>query len=252
MAAKTLRKMIINRVALVDVGSNPGAAIMLFKSKKEDPPQPEDKEFTDMKIDSTKYSKEEKEQLTALLAKGGVTVDADGPAPEELMKSLAPELRAIVEKAQSDAALAIAAAKVAQEQANEATATAQLEKSAREETEFVAKNTAIVKSFPGDADASARLLHRVKKAVKTEDFTALETLMKSGNEALAKLTNTELGHGEEGRTHGEAYAELKKKANDYAGEHKMSFSKAFDKVCDDNPALVAEYRDEKKSGARTN
>lgn len=245
MAAKVLRKLSINRVALVETGSNPGAAIMLFKSKAVTP-QPEDKEFTDMKIDSSKYTKEEKEALTALLAKGGVTVEAE-PVPEELLKTLAPEIRAMVEKAQTDAAAAVADAKAARESADAATATASLEKAAREETEFVAKSQDIVKAYPGEVDASTRLLFRIKKALKAEDYTALETLLKAGNTALASATGSELGHGQEGRTHGEAYKELKKKADDLVKSEKMLFSKAFDQVCDENPDLVAEYRSERGS-----
>lgn len=246
MATKILRKLVINRVALVEAGANPEAAILLFKSK--DPtPQPEDKEFTDMKIDATKYSKEEKDQLTALLAKGGVTVEADPPT-EEVIKGLPEAVRAIVEKAQADAAQAIADAKAAKEAAETATATAQLEKSAREETEFVAKNVDIVKAYPGEVDASTRLLFRVKKAVKTEDYTALETLLKAGNAALAAATGEELGHGNTGRTSGaNAFSELKKKAEEIQKAEKIPYSKAFDRACDDNPELVAEYRTDRRT-----
>lgn len=244
MAKQVLRKLTINRVALVQTGSNPGAEIMLFKSKKEDP-QPEDKEFTDMKIDSSKFTKEEKEQLTALLAKGGVTVEPD-PVPEDVLKTLAPEVRAIVEKAQADAAAAKADAAAAKASADAATATATLEKAAREETEFVAKSQDIVKSYPGTAEESTRLLFRVKKAIKPEDFTALETLLKAGNAALAKATG-EIGSNEHGRTHGAAFEELKKKANELVASEKIPFSKAFDRVCDENPELVSEYRSEKGS-----
>lgn len=245
-----LRKLSITRVALVEVGSNPEAAIMLFKSKNV-APQPEDKEFTDMKIDATKYTKEEKEALTALLAKGGVTVEADAlPVPEEVLKTLSPEIRAIIDKAQSDAAEAKTAAATAIAQANEATASAALEKGAREETEFVSKSTGILKSYPGENDASTRLLYRVKKAIKPEDYTALEVLLKAGNTALAGAVGTELGHGQEGRTHGQAFDELKKKAEELQKSEKIPFSKAFDRACDENPELVKEYRTERGSSAQ--
>jgi len=246
MATKILRKLAITRVALVEVGSNPQAEILLFKSKA---PQPGDKEFTDMKIDATKYSKEEVDQLKALLAKGGVTVEAE-PVPEEVLKTLAPEIRAMVEKAQSDATQAIADAKAATDQAKEATATAVLEKAAREESEFVAKSQDIVKAYPGEVDASTRLLYRVKKAIKAEDFTALEVLLKAGNTALAAATGDERGHGQEGQTQGTAFADLKKKAEDIQKTEKIPFSKAFDRACDENPELVKEYRAERGSSAQ--
>lgn len=251
MAKNVLRKLSINRVALVARGSNPEAEIMLFKSFKEDTsPQPGEKEFTDMKIDSTKYTKEERESLVALLAKGGVTVEEEKTptVPDEILKTLSPEVLAIITKANATAEAATASAAAAIEKANQAEAIASLEKSAREETEFVGSNLELVKSFPGTADASARVLHRVKKAVKPEDYAALETLIKAGNAALAKAT-TETGHSEPG-TVDNAYRELDKLAKAKVTSDKMSYAKAFDVVCDEHPELVAQYREERGTSAR--
>lgn len=234
-----LKELSITRVALVPAGSNPLADIVLFKSKPDAPPtQPKEPGFMKKHIDTSKLSAAEVTALQALLAKSATDIEDPVTPPtsgeEAIIKALTPEARAILEKAQRTA-------NEAREAAESAVATATLEKALREETEFVAANTAIVKAYPGDADKNARLLHRIKKALKPEDYTEAEKLIKAGNAALEQACGETGVNGSDTST-SNAKEKLAEIAKQLAKDESLRYDIAYEKACANNMDLVRQAR----------
>lgn len=234
----TLKDLSITRVALVPAGSNPMADIVLFKSKpSEPPPQSKESGFMKKNIDTSKLNAAELAALETLLNKSATDiVDPAAPPPsEDILKDLPPAVRAIVEKAQTDAA-------DAKRVAETATATATLEKALREEGDFVTANTAMVKAYPGDAAANARLLHRIKKALKPEDYVEAEKLIKAGNAALEQACAALGGDGESTTVSG-AKEKLQELAKAIQKEKPgTTFNVAYEEACAANMDLVRQAR----------
>lgn len=240
--SKTLKNLTINRVALVPAGSNPLADVVLIKSKPEVSPQPKEPVFMKKNIDISKLSPEEQATMATLLQKSATDVADPAPAAaaaEEIIKALPPEAQAILKSAQEQAAQAIA-------KAEEATATALFEKHAREENEFVAQVSPVIKHFPGKTDETARMLHRVKKAVLPADYTALESMLKAGNAALDSAT-AERGTTQGGSDSSPDLNELDTMAKALQKEKNLTYSEAYALVLEQNPEKVAQIRKAKKA-----
>lgn len=215
---------------------------------------PELQKQLDDAVAAQKAAEAEAERIKKAAAGTKTAEELAAEEREKVMKSVAPEVRAIIEKAEKAAADAQAAASKAQKDATDAQATATLEKSVREESEFAKTAEPIVKNLPGKADENGRLLHRIKKALEAhgakEDFAKLEAIIKAGNEGVAKAMEVS---GVETLTaqFGKAYDQLKSKAEELVkGDSKLTFAKAFDRVCRQEPELVNEYRKDKKRAER--
>jgi hypothetical protein len=235
-----LRNLSISRVALVPSGSNPEADIVLFKSTPKVPPIQKEIGFMKKHIDVSKLTPSELEVLGTILAKSATDIaDPAPPAPppsdEAILKTLPPDVMAIVQKAKDDAATARA-------DAESATAVATFEKVQRETSEFVTVTTPLIKAFPGDAGANARILYRVKKSVSADDYTELEKMIKSGSAALAQVTGAIGGDGATASV-ADATGQLKKIAKEkQAANPKLTFTQAYEETLTERPDLVKEAR----------
>jgi phosphoribosylamine-glycine ligase len=145
-----------------------------------------------------------------------------------------------LEEAMAKAALEREAA-LAREEARTATEAAVLEKTVREESEFIAQHTAVVKAYPGKADDSARLLFRIKKAVKADDYTALEVLIKAGNAALTQ-SGRAIGLTAPEASASTAAEELRTLATEISKAQHIPFADAYEKACYERQDLVADVR----------
>lgn len=248
--AHRLKNLNIERVALVPAGSNPHADVVLFKSHPEaiHPPK-EQAGMLKKNIDISKLNPEEAAQMTALLAKSATDVSDPPPAPEEpseedILKSLPEAARALVAKAQKTADEATAAAKEATRQAEAATEAAMIEKAAREENEFIAKAVPFLKSYPGTTADSAKLLFRVKKALKDDAaYEALVTLMKAGDAALQSQME-ETGSTVTATPEADQLSTVAKSIQE---KEKISYSDAYAKAMEQHPELVAAARAARQS-----
>lgn len=240
-AKKRITNLTIDRVALVSAGSNPHADVVLTKNKPTDEPPKETEQMT-TNIDKSKLNADEQKALDALLAKCA-TVEGQ-PAPEELIKTLPPELQALVKSATDTAAKAVA-------KAEEAQAEVALEKAKREESEFVAKHSVLVKAFPGKAEDSASLLFRVKKAMSAEDYAALETLLKAGNTALASAMQED-GNDFSAPSGGteDIVKKLPEMARARAAEKKINYAKALEELTVEHASAIQKSRRDKARRAR--
>jgi predicted transcriptional regulator len=239
-----LTSLSITRVALVAAGSNPEAEIVLAKNAPPVvPPQPKEPVFMKKNIDKSKLSAEEQTALETLLSKSATDIE-DAPAPptpvEEVIKSLPPEAQAIIKSANDRADQAIAKANAATAAAEAAQQTANIEKAAREESEFVTANTELVKSFPGPTVDNAKMLYRMHKTLPKADYDAMVGLLKSGGAAIAATTV------ETGQAAAEVIGtvnELNAKAEELRKKNpEMSFSDALDQAMEQNPDLVRKAR----------
>lgn len=175
---------------------------------------------------------------------------------ERVLKTVSPEVRAVIESTERIAKAAQEDAKRAEERAKRAEADALIEKDARAETAFAKSVEADVKNLVGKPEDTGRLLYRVKKAIETngskDDYDALMKILKSGNAAAEKLAD-ETGEDSSESGFGKAYDELKDKAErmvaaDTTGA--VTFAKAFAKVSAQNPKLASQYRKEKQESER--
>lgn len=246
--AHWLKDLIITKVSVVPRGANPEAHILLFKAA-DDPTTPGTDEFADpplskehppMKIDRSKLSKDEIEYLDQLEA----AVAKATPAPEAQEEDVLKALPEAVQKMLDDQRAAITKAT---ERAEAAERAAAVEKEARERAEFAKAAETDIPSLPGTAVEKGNVLYAVKKAVASDVYDAVVTLLKAGNAAVDTNVLVEDGDSNAHGTAGSAFDQLAKIAKESVakGAHR-TFEQAFDAACQANVQLWKEYRQENR------
>lgn len=198
-------------------------------------------------LDDAEAARKTAEETLAKVTKGQKTPEEiEKENREAILKAMPPAAREIIEKAEAAAKAAQEAAAKAIEDAQKASATATLEKTIREESEFAKGYEATVRAYPGKAEDNARLFYRIKGKVSKEDFESLEKMIKAGAEGISRATE-ESGSVGEAAGNGKAYDQLVVKAEDIRkADPKLTFEKAFVTACEQNPLLVREYEKERR------
>lgn len=203
--ATRLSKLQYRKVALVDRGANPDAHIQLFKR---DDTMPKEMTAAELQAELDKVTKalaDAKAEIASLTAE---PEDIEKGLPEPVLK----ELAALRKQAAEDRARV---AKVEEDR--------QREQAIQKAAGFKAL---------GAADDLGAVLYEIRKAVKPETATKIETLLTGWNAALEKgALFTEIGKGgKDGET--EPSAKLDAMAAAYQEKHEgTTFEKAYSEVC---------------------
>lgn len=155
---------------------------------------------------------------------------ANKSIPDDVLKSLSPEVRAIVEKSQQDA-----------KEANELAKKLQMEKL---EGEYIAKAKAF-DAVVTQPDKVGPILKRIADVSK-EDYEVIEAVLKAANEAVSKnnVIMKEFGaSGEQGG--GDVWTQIERKADDLMkSDNALTKETAIAKVMDSDPVLYKRYQEE--------
>lgn len=247
----------VDRVDLVDEGSNSAAHIKLFKRKERQIPmdfqeilkglKPEHREVVEKAINDAKEAgmKEKMDELSPTLEKAKTDLadvtkraeDAEAkvqsleteiskskpaePNLEEVIKGLDPEVQKIFKSMEAKQKAAEEVAKRLQEE--------------KDKEEAIAKAKEL-KNIPMDIEKLAEVV----KGVSPEVFAVLKT----ANEAIAKGILNENGTGGDdnlGMGSDAAWAKLEKKAEEIASKDGITIEKAMQKAIKENKDLYKEY-----------
>jgi len=186
-------------------------------------------------LDELGITEPTEEQVATLTARLPVPEEK----PEDVLKGLTPAARALVEKAQADAAAATKAAE-------EAGKVAKAEREQRVTKEFIAKAQTLA-ALPGmNADDFGVVLKGIAEKAP-EAWAKLEPLLKSAHEAIRTgALFVEKGAGGEGS--GAAAAQVDAKAKELVAKSAtgLTLVQARVKVWESEPELYAAYRREQR------
>ncbi len=182
-----------------------------------------------VKIDRTKLSKEEVEYLDELeaLAKEANTepVEPD-PVPEAIQKMLDAQTAAV---------------KKANDRADALETQVKIEKDAREKVEFTKIAHETLAHLPGTDEEKGTTLQSVNKALPKDVYEKVVTLLKSGEEAMVRVLNSEVG-GDDGAVTGSAFDKIQTIAKELVKAGKApTLAQAIDQVGQDRPELFQEH-----------
>lgn len=272
--AFSLRNLKVNRVALVDKGANfdkesgDGAHIMLFKRdtskeapslsavhvdvpggkpKKKETPVEKKSLFEKIKAlvakDDNDMTPEEKKAAAAEMDKAKKAADDEDVEKVALAKKDADTATA-VEKKVTDLEKRLAESDA---RAVAAEAVAKSERDAR----ALAEQTTILKSFKGvsvDVAKDAPILKQLQETNKAAYDRVIELLTAADTQVATSKAFETFGSNAGAVGKGSAWAQIEGKARDLVtkGGTGLTFEKAVDKIMDENPALVRQYRAEQQ------
>lgn len=194
-----------------------------------------DKEQTEMKIDITKLTDDEKAELRKELGvPEAAPVAKVEPTEEEILKTLPEAARLMIVKAQTTA-------DEAKKEAAEAVAKQKVADEARERVELEKRVNDEFPHLPGTMDEKVIAL---RAAVNTPH---LMTMLKAGNAAAESALLKANGEKPNTTTGGSAYSKLQTLAKALLEKGEVKTIEAgFAKAAQDNGALYAQYKDEQK------
>ena len=259
-----LRMDEITFVGLVDKGANQDADFLIYKrstnptegersmSDTFDPTKlPEDGKAAWEALEKRATDAETKvgeiePQLTELTAKVETLEKAQAkpPTEEDVLKSLDPAARALVEKLQADAESAIAKANEADQIAKATAAKAELT-----ELTAIAKND--LSELEGETGEQAALLQKCKVALDGKDYDRLLGIMKTASNTLKESGLLKaIGKDGEGSGDGTAWSAIVAKAGELQKvEAGLTHAQAVSKVMDAEPTLYEEYLAEQRGAS---
>ena len=190
-------------------------------------------------LEGTEHEAEVKEFIEGLEKRAAEAKPTDQPKPkteEEVLKSLPPEVRQMVEKSQADA-------KKAKEDAEAATAIVKR----MEDEQLLAEQIAVCKRWD-KISVDMAVLPATLKALKAADQKGYEAVVKQMDAANAASAITK-SVGADGRPDllddGSAVSEINKRVSaEISKDTKLTEAEAQRKVFRENPGLYAKYRSE--------
>lgn len=174
--------------------------------------------------------------------------DLKSKAAKMKKADLSPEVRAIVEKAEQDAADAKSEIKKAQDSAAEAHELAKAERDTRVTREFIVKADSF-RALPVEAEKFGPVLKSISEKLTKEEAEELDRVLKAADEQIVKGEV----FGEYGSSSGaagapsDAYDALTRKAEELRkSDSKLSPEEALAKAMEDNPELERQYASENR------
>lgn len=250
MATK-LKNLVITKVALVDEGSCSAAHIKLFKRKEGETPMnfeeilkslsPEQQSIINAEVEKAKTMlpegamsaedkkklEEEKMKAEAAMKKMKAEADTAGQTEEELMKSVDPAVRMLLEKSREKAAAAEEVVRKMREDA--------IEKSAVS----IAKNLPGITAAEGDLVSLYKSLYGLDSTICTQVFDVLA----KANDAIANsdLLKTKGSAETTASTSDAAWNMIEKSATQIATDTGITKSAAITQVIKTKPELYEAY-----------
>lgn len=202
------------------------------------------KQLTDQTELKSKLAKAEqdRDELTKRVETLEKAAKPDKPEPKPVDKSeLTPEVRALVEKAEADAAVEKSEREKLAKRVEDAEKLAKAERDERLTRDFVAKAETF-KALPVEAEKFGPVLKAASESLSKEEFEALETVLKAADEQIAKSELfKEQGSSRESTPTG-ALADATKKAEEIRkSDPKLSADKALEMVFKADRSLEERY-----------
>jgi hypothetical protein len=248
-----LKNLVITKVALCPEGANSVSYIKLYKRKEggkttmtfeeilksmpEDQQKIINAEIEKAKTESataatTQAKAEAQTQITQLEGEVAKLKKDPNKSEEDILKNVDPAVRALIEKAQNQAAAAQAAVKKMQDEASEAEALAK----AKELPNLTVKTEDLAKTLKDLKDANPTLCESVLTILKTANTAAAKVLGETGSTGTANEV-------EMAKIADAAWTELEKKAEEIKKTKNITTEAAIAQAVKDNPELYKKYLD---------